>query len=379
MARHAFLSASASHRWINCPPSAKLCEGMPDEPSTYAQEGTDCHELCAYLVEKALGKDVQDPTGHLSYYSEEMQSCAEEYCSYVMEQYAKAKEYCKDPAIFIEQKLDFSRWVEDGFGTGDCVIIADEVLHIIDYKHGLGVLVESEGNTQMMCYALGALDAFDDLYDIERIEMTIFQPRRDNISTSSMIRKDLLDWAEMVLAPTAALAYEGKGEFKAGDHCQFCKAKAICRKRAESNLELARYDFAMPDTLSEIEIAAILPKIDRLIAWGNDLKDYALVQAQSGTRYEGFKVVEGRSNRKYTDEDAVAKTVTDAGYDPYEKKLLGVTAMSSLLGKKRFEELLGSLIYKPPGKPALVPESDKRPAMDTAAEDFKDKCNMEEK
>ena len=379
MARHAFLSASASHRWINCPPSAKLCEGMPDEPSTYAQEGTDCHELCAYLVEKALGKDVQDPTGHLSYYSEEMQSFAEEYCSYVMEQYAKAKEYCKDPAIFIEQKLDFSRWVEDGFGTGDCVIIADEVLHIIDYKHGLGVLVESEGNTQMMCYALGALDAFDDLYDIERIEMTIFQPRRDNISTSSMSRKDLLDWAEMVLAPTAALAYEGKGEFKAGDHCQFCKAKAICRKRAESNLELARYDFAMPVTLSEIEIAAILPKIDRLIAWGNDLKDYALVQAQSGTRYEGFKVVEGRSNRKYTDEDAVAKTVTDAGYDPYEKKLLGVTAMSSLLGKKRFEELLGSLIYKPPGKPALVPESDKRPAMDTAAEDFKDKCNMEEK
>lgn len=379
MARHAFLSASASHRWINCPPSAKLCEGMPDEPSTYAQEGTDCHELCAYLVEKALGKDVQDPTGHLSYYSEEMQSCAEEYCSYVMEQYVKAKEYCKDPTIFIEQKLDFSRWVEDGFGTGDCVIIADEVLHIIDYKHGLGVLVESEGNTQMMCYALGALDAFDDLYDIERIEMTIFQPRRDNISTSSMSRKDLLDWAEMVLAPTAALAYEGKGEFKAGDHCQFCKAKAICRKRAESNLELARYDFAMPDTLSEIEIAAILPKIDQLIAWGNDLKDYALVQAQNGTRYEGFKVVEGRSNRKYTDEDAVARTVSDAGYDPYEKKLLGVTAMSSLLGKKRFEELLGSLIYKPPGKPALVPESDKRPAMDTAAEDFKDKCNMEEK
>ena len=379
MARHAFLSASASHRWINCPPSAKLCEGMPDEPSTYAQEGTDCHELCAYLVEKALGKDVQDPTGHLSYYSEEMQSCAEEYCSYVMEQYVKAKEYCKDPAIFIEQKLDFSRWVEDGFGTGDCVIIADEVLHIIDYKHGLGVLVESEGNTQMMCYALGALDAFDDIYDIKRIEMTIFQPRRDNISTWSLSRKGLLDWADMVLAPTARLAYEGKGEFKAGDHCQFCKAKSVCRKRAEHNLELARYDFAMPDTLSEMEIAAILPRIDQLISWGNDLKDYALSQAQSGTHYEGFKVVEGRSNRKYTDEDAVARTVTEAGYDPYEKKILGITAMSSLLGKKRFEELLGSLIYKPPGKPALVPETDPRPAMDTAAEDFKDKTDMEEK
>lgn len=379
MARHAFLSASASYRWINCPPSAKLCEGLSDEPSTYAQEGTDCHELCAYLVEKALDRDVEDPTEHLTYYSPEMQSCAEDYCSYVLEQYEKAKEYCRDPAIFIEQKLDFSRWVEDGFGTGDCVIIADEVLHIIDYKHGLGVLVESEGNTQMMCYALGALDAFDDLYNISRIEMTIFQPRRDNISTSSMSRKDLLDWAEMVLAPTAALAYEGKGEFKAGDHCQFCKAKSVCRKRAEHNLELARYDFAMPDTLSEMEIAAILPRIDRLISWGNDLKDYALSQAQGGTHYEGFKVVEGRSNRKYTDEDAVARTVTEAGYDPYEKKILGITAMSSLLGKKRFEELLGSLIYKPPGKPALVPETDPRPAMDTAAEDFKDKTDMEEK
>ena len=379
MARHAFLSASASYRWINCPPSAKLCEGMPDETSTYAQEGTDCHELCAYLVEKAMGRDAEDPTGHLSYYSAEMQSCAEEYCSYVMEQYEKARGYCKDPVMFIEQRLDFSRWVEEGFGTGDCVIIADEVLHIIDYKHGLGVLVGSEGNTQMMCYALGALDAFDDIYDIKRIEMTIFQPRRDNVSTWSLSRKDLLDWADMVLAPTARMAYEGKGEFKAGDHCQFCKAKSVCRKRAEHNLELARYDFAMPDTLSEMEIAAILPRIDQLISWGNDLKDYALSQAQSGTHYEGFKVVEGRSNRKYTDEDAVARTVTEAGYDPYEKKILGITAMSSLLGKKRFEELLGSLIYKPPGKPALVPETDPRPAMDTAAEDFKDKTDMEEK
>lgn len=379
MAKHAFLSASASHRWLNCPPSAKLCEGMPDESSPYAQEGTDCHELCAYLVEKTLGKDVKDPTGHLSYYSAEMQNCAEEYCAYVMEQLEAAKKYCPDPMVFIEQRLDFSRWVENGFGTGDCLILADQVLQIIDYKHGLGVLVEAEENSQMMCYALGALEAFDGIYDIDRVTMTIFQPRRDNISTWSCSKKDLLTWANEVLAPTAALAYEGKGEFKAGDHCQFCKAKAICRKRAEHNLEMAKYDFAMPDTLDEMEIAAILPKIDQLIAWGNDLKDYALTKAQSGTHYEGFKVVEGRSNRKYTDEDAVAKAVTDAGYDPYEKKLLGVTAMSSLLGKKRFEELLGSLIYKPPGKPALVPESDKRPAMNTAAEDFNDKTDMEEK
>ena len=375
MAKHAFLSASASHRWINCPPSAKLNDGIKDQASSYAQEGTDCHELCAYLVEKALGHNVTDPTENLTYYNTEMQNCAESYRDYVLEQYERAREYCSDPMIFIEQRLDFSRWVEQGFGTGDCVIIADEVLHIIDYKHGLGVLVESEGNTQMMCYALGALEAFDDLYDINRIEMTIFQPRRENVSTSTITKEELLTWADEILAPTALLAYEGKGEFKAGEHCQFCKVKATCRKRAEFNLEMAKYDFAMPDTLDEMEIAAILPRIDQLIAWGNDIKAYALVQAQSGTEYEGFKVVEGKSNRKYTDEESVAAAVMEAGYDPYEKKLLGITAMSSLLGKKQFDKLLGGLVYKPPGKPALVPVSDKRPPMNTAADDFKDNEN----
>lgn len=203
--------------------------------------------------------------------------------------------------------------------------------------------------------------------------MSIFQPRRSNTDTFTIRKEDLLTWAREVLVPTAKLAYEGKGEFKAGDHCQFCKVKASCRKRAEYNLELAKYDFAMPATLDSIEIAAILPKIDQLISWGNDLKEFALTQAQAGTHYEGFKVVEGRSNRKYTDEAVVAAAVTDAGFDPYEKKLLGVTAMTTLLGKKRFDELLGGLIYKPPGKPALVPESDKRPAMNSAKDDFNDK------
>lgn len=372
MAKHAFLSASASHRWLNCPPSAKLCEGVPDQPSAYAQQGTDCHELCAYLVEKALGKDVKDPVENLTYYDAELQNCAEEYCTYVMEQIEVATDYCKDPIVFIEQRLDFSRWVENGFGTGDCVIVADQVLQIIDYKHGLGVLVSAEENSQMMCYALGALELFDGIYDIETVQMTIFQPRRNNLSTYSISKADLLRWADEVLAPTAALAYEGKGEFKAGEHCTFCKVKSTCRKRTEYNLELAKYDFEMPANLDDLEIAAILPKIDDLISWGNDIKDYALAQAQSGTHYEGFKVVEGRSTRKYTDEAAVAATIETAGYDPYEKKLLGITAMSSLLGKKKFEDLLGSLVYKPPGKPALVPESDKRPAMNTAADDFND-------
>ena len=375
MPKHAYLSASASHRWLACPPSAKLCANIPDQASEYAQQGTDCHELCAYLVEKALGREVIDPTENLTYYDAEMQNCAEEYRNYVLEQIEAAKEFCKDPQVMIEQRLDFSRWVENGFGTGDCVIVADEVLQIIDYKHGLGVLVsagddEHGGNSQMMCYALGALEVFGDIYDINQIKMTIFQPRRENISTYTISRDNLLKWANEVLAPTAQLAYVGEGEFKAGDHCQLCKVKATCRKRAEYNLELAKYDFEMPATLDDTEIAAILEKVDEMISWGNDIKEYALKQAQSGVHFEGWKVVEGRSNRKYTDEEAVAFKVKDAGFDPYEKKLLGVTTMSTLLGKKKFEELLGGLIYKPPGKPALVPESDKRPAMNTAIEDF---------
>ncbi len=372
MGKHALLSASSSKQWLNCPPSAKLCSTQEDRASPYAQQGTDAHELCEYKVLKALGKEVQDPTENLTYFDAEMERCTDEYRNYVLEAHETSKQYCSDPLVLVEQRLDFSKWVPEGFGTGDCLIIADKVLHIIDFKYGLGVLVESEGNPQMMCYALGALDLFDGIYDIETVQMTIFQPRRENISTAVMRKEELFSWAETVLAPTAALAHEGKGEFKAGDHCQFCKVKASCRKRAEYNLELARYDFEVPATLDDLEIAAILPRVDQLISWGNDIKDYALKQAQSGTHYEGFKIVEGRSNRKFTDEAAVADAVTAAGYDPYEKKLLGITAMSSLLGKKQFEEILGGLIYKPPGKPALVPESDKRPAMNTAADDFKE-------
>ena len=370
MAKHAYLSASASHRWLSCPPSAKLCAEIRDEASPYAQQGTDAHELCEYKVLHALGEDVKDPTENLDFFDTEMNDCTDEYCFYVMEQFAKAKQLCEDPKVLVEQRLDFSKWVPDGFGTGDCLIVADKVLQIIDFKYGLGILVEAENNPQMMCYALGALDVYDGIYDIETVEMTIFQPRRDNISTFSMKKEDLLKWAETVLAPTAQLAYNGEGDFHAGDHCQFCKVKATCRKRAEYNMELAAYDFELPAKLEESEIAAILPKIDSLVSWANDIKDYALQQALSGVSYNGFKVVEGKSNRKYTDEAAVASVVVSNGYDPYEKKLLGITAMTSLLGKKKFEELLGGLVAKPPGKPALVPESDKRPALNTAKDDF---------
>lgn len=370
MPNHAILSASSSHRWLQCPPSAKLCAEEDNKPSPYAQEGTDAHTLCQFKLEQALGLNPKDPTEDLEFYDGEMENCAEEYASFVIEQLEDAKCYCSDPVILIEQHLDFSKYVENGFGTGDCVIVADRILHIIDYKHGLGILVSANENPQMMCYALGAIELFDSLYDIDTIKMTIFQPRRDNISTYTISKEELLKWGNEVLSPIAKLAYAGEGEFKAGEHCQFCKIKATCRKRAEYNLELAKYDFEMPVNLDNTEISVILSKADNLVEWVNDIKDYALQQALNGTKYDGFKVVEGRSTRKFTDEQAVADAVIAAGYYPYETKLLGVTAMTSVLGKKRFEEILGNLVIKTPGKPTLVPESDKRPEFNTAQIDF---------
>lgn len=375
MAKHAYLAASASERWLKCPPSAKLCAQEEDRGSPYAQQGTDAHELAAYLAEKALGRSSRDPTEDLTYYDAEMQEAAEGYAAFVMEQVAEAKKLCADPLVCIEQTLDFSKWVEHGFGTGDCVIVADDLLHIVDLKYGLGVLVtasgeDGSGNSQLKCYALGALDTFGNLYDIRRIRLSIYQPRRDNVDTFELSKEDLLKWADEVLAPIARLAYEGKGDFTAGEHCQFCKVKASCRKRAEYSMELAKYDFAEAPTLDAEEIAAILPQIDSLVSWAEDIKSYALEQALSGVHYPGFKVVEGRSNRKYIDEAAVAKVVSDAGYDPYEKKLLGITAMQRQLGKKRFEELLTGLVVKPQGKPVLAPNTDTRPEFNTAANDF---------
>ena len=372
MGRHALLSASSSHRWLNCPPSARLCEGYEDKGSEYAQEGTDAHSLCEHKLKLALGMETTAPTDSLSFYNEEMEECACGYAAYVMELVEEAKKTCKDPVVLIEQRLDFSRFVEEGFGTGDCVIIADGTLYVIDYKHGKGVEVSAVENPQMMLYALGALELFDGIYDIDTVRMAIYQPRRENVSVCVMSKDDLLQWAYNDLMAKAKLAYEGGGEYACGDWCRFCKAKAACRKRAEYNLELAKYDFEMPATLDDVEIAAVLARADELAAWAADVKEFALQQALSGVKYDGWKIVEGRSNRKYTDEDAVADTVSKAGFDPYEPKLLGITAMEKLLGKKKFAELLAGLVEKPQGKPALVPVTDKRPEMNTAQEDFKE-------
>ena len=375
MAKHAYLAASASERWLHCPPSAKLCAQEDDQGSPYAQEGSDAHALCEHLLNQALGRPTNDPTEDLTWYNTEMREAAEGYAAFVMEQVAEARKHCEDPLVCVEQTVDFSKWVNHGFGTADCLIVADDLLCITDLKYGLGQLVtaggeDGSGNSQLKCYALGALDTFGDLYDIQRIRLTIYQPRRENTDTYELTKADLLKWADEVLAPIAKLAWEGKGEFEAGNHCQFCKVKATCRKRAEYAMELAKYEFAEAPTMDENEIAEILPRIDSLVSWAEDVKKHALAQALSGVRYPGYKLVAGRSNRKYADEAAVAKIVTEAGYDPYEKKLLGITAMTGQLGKQRFNELLGGLIIKPEGKPVLVPATDSRPELDNARQDF---------
>ena len=260
MGNHALLSASSSHRWLNCPPSARLGENYEDRGSDFAAEGTDAHSLCEHKLKTVLGIPSEDPTENLTWYNEEMEECASGYAAYVLELLAEAKKVTTDPIVLIEQRLDYSKYVESGFGTGDCVLIADGTLNIVDYKHGKGVEVSADHNPQMMLYALGALEIFDALYDIDTVTMTIYQPRRSNVSTYTVSTAELLEWAETVLKPTAELAFKGEGEFHCGEWCRFCKAKADCRERARANLALAAYDFAEPPLLTDEEVEEVLEK-----------------------------------------------------------------------------------------------------------------------
>jgi len=345
---------------------------MPDAGSSYAQEGTDAHAVCEWLVKTALGMEAEDPRENLEYYNAEMQEYCEGYRDFIMEKVEQAKLRTKDVIAMVEQKIQYERFVKDGFGTADFICVADGTMEVVDFKYGLGVEVSAVGNEQMKIYALGALEIFDDLYDISTVRMTIYQPRLSNISTDEISRDDLYEWAETVLKPAAEAADRGDGDFHTGKWCRFCKARHVCRERAKKNLELAAYEFQSPPLLSDEEISEILDKVDSLLAWANDVKEYALQEAIAGKEWPGRKLVEGRSIRKYVNEQAVAERVTEAGYDPYEKKLKTITEMEKLLGKKKFQDILGELCIKPQGKPVLVEAGDKRPAINNAKEDFKE-------
>lgn len=363
MADHAVLSASGSHRWLNCTPSARLELEFENTGSEAAREGTAAHALCEHKLKRALHMRSRRPVS--DYDSDEMEECTDAYVDFVMEQYEAAKQVCEDPVILIEQRLDFSCYVPDGFGTGDCLIISDDRLHIIDFKYGMGVLVEAEDNPQMKLYALGALAVYDALYDIREVSMTIFQPRRENVSTWTIPVEDLKSWAENELKPRAKMAYDGEGEYIPGEWCTFCRAAVRCRARAEEKLKLAQTEFRMPPLLTDAEIEDILAVLPDLTKWANEITAYALDAALNhGKEWNGFKVVEGRSVRKYRDEAAVAEAAKEAGYkDIYRQSLIPLTEMQRLMGKDKFEEILGGLITKAPGRPTLVPKSDRRPAM----------------
>lgn len=381
MAEHAVLSASAAKRWLSCPPSARLEETYPESTSEYAEEGTYGHSLAELKIrhytvptpkkkrDAELAKARQD-----KWWTQDLEESVDRYVDRVKEMINEAG---KDSVVLLEQRLDFSTWVPEGFGTGDCVIISgDGVCRVVDLKMGKGVPVSAVDNPQMRLYALGAYAEYDALYDLKEIRTVIIQPRLDSESTEILSISQLLDWGVDVVKPVAATAFRGEGRFQPGEHCRFCKAKAQCRARADENLSLAKHDFKDPALLSVEEIAAVLAAVDGLVSWAGDVKEYALAQALAGTELPGWKLVEGRSSRVIADPETVAATLEMEGLsvatiykDPVLRPL---TELEKLVGKKRFDELVGSLVIKPPGKPVLVPEDDKRPTFDSAKNDFKE-------
>ena len=372
MAKHALLSASGAHRWLECTPSAQLELQFPQSTSEYAEEGTAAHELCELTARYWLGEiseaeyeNQRDELAKGKYYNAEMQECANDYAKFVAEKTAAARETCEDAFTALEVRVDFSKYVKDGFGTGDCIIVSDNALEIIDFKYGKGVRVEAAGNPQMKLYALGAYLEYNTLFDIDSVRMTIFQPRLSGVQSSDEITvKELLEWAEKYVKPRAKLAYKGEGEFAPSEEvCKFCRAKAQCKARADKNLKL--FDEA-PDVLllTPEDAGKILEQAGDIQSWLADLESLVSFTLLAGQPVEGWKMVEGRSNRRFADELKVVDAMKAAGYDEsllYERKLITLTQMEKDFGKKAIAETLGELIVKPQGKPTLAPAKDKRP------------------
>lgn len=370
---HAVLSASGAEKWLNCPPSARLEESYPDTSSPYAKEGTLAHEIAEfkarnYFIEtlpkrtftSKLNKFKKDEL-----YQNEMDEYTESYLEYIKE---VAMKYPSKPYIALEKKIDFSKYVPDGYGTCDCILIHGNDMHIIDFKYGKGVPVSAENNSQLMLYALGALEAYFMLYQIETVHLSIFQPRIDNISCFEISAANLLSWTIEEVEPKAKLAYDGIGDFKAGEHCRFCKAQAQCRAKAESIISVfpVKED---PALLTDDEIGLILAKAKELVSWSNAVEDYALNAILSGKEIQGWKAVEGRSVRVFSDADKAFEKIVESGTPEemlYERKPLSLSQIEKLLGKKEFESIVSSFVIKPQGKPTLAPSDDKRPVFNKA-------------
>jgi hypothetical protein len=385
---HALLSASGSKRWINCTPSAKLEEAEgPRETSIYAAEGTLAHELSELYLRHDTLLNIDDAKFNEGFeaimsnelFSDEMLDVVPIYVDYCTAEYKAAKTKCKFALIEIEQKLDLTEYVPEAFGTADCCIISDDILEVIDLKYGKGVPVYSEFNTQLMLYGLGALRKYSLMYDINKLKLTIVQPRINNISSWEISVDDLIKYAEETIKPAAQLAFKGEGELKAGSWCKFCVVKNKCRALYDENLKIAKHEFAKPEFLTDDDIADILKRAPMFIEWVNSIKEYAEDKAINEQKiWPGFKLVEGTSRRKWSNEDDVANAIyanfPEASDDQlFDMKLKSITAIEKLFGKKRVDEVLSNVIIKPQGKPTLVSEDDKRPALglEDAIKDFR--------
>ena len=366
--KHAFLSPSSAERWVHCPPSAWLSEQFPDQGSVFASEGTEAHRLCEYLLHQELGIPDVDPRPSLQYYTEEMEEAAQGYVQFVRERIAEFPAVHEPPLVMVEQQVDLRLYIPESMGTSDCVILGDNEIAIIDFKYGMHRVPAT--SLQLRIYALGACEMFRDLYMIDKVRMYIYQPRIGSAEKAEMSMEELYAWVREELEPRAQEAFAGKGEFACGEWCRNCRARRNCRELAAHQLEIAKFDFKDPPLLTDEEVAEVLSRADSLAAWANGVKEYALQAALDGRRFAGWKLVEGKSIRKFADDNAAEARVAAAGYDPYEKKMLSLTALEKLMGKKNFQNLLSDLVVRTEGKPVLVPVSDRREEITVAAADF---------
>lgn len=377
--QHALLSPSSAHRWLNCTVAPRLEATEEEKSSSFADEGTLAHAICAMKLKLWLKQPTADEEIEVAKYAKyltgEMEEYTDTYVGIVLEKFAKARQKTKDAKLLVETRLDFTEYIPESFGTGDAVIIADGRMEVIDFKYGKGVRVDAHENPQMMIYAIGAYDKFSFDYKIEEVRMTIVQPRIDNISEYELHITDLLEWASLTLRPKAEMAYKGAGEQKPGDWCQFCKVKARCRALARQAAEAQEWR-PDPHLITKEEMEGLLPQLPAIKSWLSGVEEFALEQALGGTSFRGYKVVEGRSIRKIAEPEVVACILNNEGYSDEAimkpEELKGISDLEKVVGKKKFNELCGEYIVKPQGKPTLVPESDKRSAFNAAADDFKD-------
>lgn len=391
---HAVLGASSAKRWLTCTPSARLGERLTSrfgsESSPYAQEGTKAHALAEIKVRKAFYTADGMTTTVYSRMSEEerdaytginafrydalrlelgdipsdMEHATDAYCDVVMEKYLSAKDRDPSTRLLLEQRLDYSRWVPSGFGTGDCVIVSDSLLEVCDYKHGMGIPVDAVDNPQLRLYGLGAIDKFGQLYDFPAVRVTIIQPRLESVSEETLDREALLDWAETEVREKAQLAWKGIGDFVPGDHCRFCPAKAVCSARVAEALKLFRYGFETPGLIPDEQVPGILETLDTAEAWIKDFRAYVEKQALNGQKFPGWKLVRGKKpNRRWADPEEVRAQLLRAGYAPGQietTSLKPVGEIEKTIGAKAFRALVGGLVAQGEGRLTLVPESDKR-------------------